>query len=93
MNSGPVSIEIDTDGNVTTLTKPEEIANAYNSHYSTVADKILNQRKYQGNKSFHHYLKDPNTKTFMIKPTTTQEIEDTISKVVNAVNNKELRTA
>ena len=81
MKNGLVSIEIDTDGNVTTLTKPQEIANAFNSHYSTVADKILNQRKYQGNKSFYHYLKDPNTKTFMIKPTTTQEIEDTISNI------------
>ena len=69
-NTGPVNIEIDTDGNVTTLTKPNEIANAFNSHYSTVAEKILNKRKYQGNKGFQQYLKNPNCNTFMIKPTT-----------------------
>ena len=51
----PVCIEIDIEGNVKTVTNPKEIANAFNSHYTTVADKILKKRKYKGNKSqgFH----------------------------------------
>ena len=39
-NNIPVSIEIDVDGNVHTITNPEDIANAFNSHYTTVAEKF-----------------------------------------------------
>ena len=56
------------------------IANAFNSQCISAADKILKKRKYPGKKSFHAYFKNPNSKTFMIRPTTPQEIEDIISK-------------
>ena len=75
----PVCIEIDNDGNVSTIVDPNEIANAFNSHYTTVAEKILKKRKYKGNKSFRAYLKNPNINSFMIKPTSPTEIEDIIS--------------
>ena len=77
----PVCIEIDNDGNVSTIVKPKEIANAFNSHYTTVAEKILKKRKYCGNKSYKSYLKHPNPHSIMIKPTTPTEIEDIIHNV------------
>ena len=45
-------IEIDIDGNVNTISNPESIANAFNSHYTKVAEKILRKRKYGGNKTY-----------------------------------------
>ena len=79
-NNIPVSIEIDVDGNVRTITDPTDIANAFNSHYTSVADKILKKRKYNGNKSYQSYLKKPNPFSFMMKPTCPVEIEDIINK-------------
>ena len=37
----PVCIEIDVDGNVTTVADPKDIANSFHLHYTTVAEKIL----------------------------------------------------
>ena len=80
-NANPVCIEIDIDGNITTITEPKQIANAFNDHYTSVANQILKKRKYSGKKEFHAYLKSPNSKSFMIKPTTPEEIEDIITKL------------
>ena len=74
----PTCIETKIDGKLTTITEPKDIANTYNDHYTTIADKILEGRKYPGNKPFTKYLKDSNPHTFMIKPTTPKEIEDII---------------
>ena len=76
----PLCIEIDVDGNVNTINNPEDIANAFNSHYVTVAEKILKKRKYGGNKTYKAFLKNPNPHSFMMKPTSPEEIEDIISK-------------
>ena len=35
-NNMPVCIEIDIDGNVNTITNSQDIANTFNSHYTTV---------------------------------------------------------
>ena len=80
-DSSPVCIEIDTDGNVETVIEPKLVAKEFNNHYANVADKILHSRKFSGNKEFHKYLKTPNPKSFLIKPTTPQEIELIISKL------------
>ena len=40
-SNSPVCIEIDNDGNVSTIIDPKGISNAFNSHYTSVADKIL----------------------------------------------------
>ena len=79
-NNNPVCIEIDVEGNVNTITDPKGIANAFNSHYTTVADKILSGRKYEGNKPYYKYLKNPNAHSFMMTPTSPDEIESIISK-------------
>ena len=80
-NNIPLSIEIDVDGNIHTITEPEDIANAFNSHYTSVAEKILEQRKYNGNKSYLSYLKNPNPLSFMMTPTSPVEVEDIITKL------------
>ena len=80
-SSGPLCIEIDIDGNVHTVIDPQEIANTFNSHYASVANNILKKRKYPGKKQFQEYLKNPNSKTFMINPTTPAEVEKAISEI------------
>ena len=64
-DQGPTCIEIDNDGTTVTVTKPTEIAEEFNKHYSNVADKILNKRKYQDKHHFRKYLNNPNSKTCM----------------------------
>ena len=80
-STGPMCIEVDIDGNVHTVVNPQEIANAFNSHYASVASKILQKRKYPGKKQFQDYLKNSNSKTFMINPTTPAEVEKAISEI------------
>ena len=45
------------DGN--TVTDPTEIANQFNNFYTSIADDILQKRKYPGNKSYKDYLNNP----------------------------------
>ena len=95
--------EINDTGELTTITEPAKVANAFNDHYVSVANKILKKRKYPGNKHFTHYLKNSNPYTFMTSPTTPQEIEDIImvsdtskSTGPNSIPNrilKEIRTS
>ena len=80
-DQGPTCIEIDNNGTTLNITKPTEIAEEFNKHYSNVADKILNNRKYQGKHHFSKYLKNPNSKSFMISPTSNNEIIDIISNM------------
>ena len=40
-----------------TITDPTEIANNFNRFYTSIADDILEKRKYTGSKSFKDYLK------------------------------------
>ena len=42
-----------------TITDPKEIANTFNTYYTSVADNILNKRKYEGNKLHTEYLHNP----------------------------------
>ena len=63
-----------------TITKQEDIANAFNSHHTAVAEKILKKRIYNGNKSYQWYLKNLNPFSFMMTPITPVEVEDIISK-------------
>ena len=80
-NNSPTCIEIDVNGNVHTITDPKQIAEEFNKHYATVADKILKKRRYGGKAPYHAYLKNPNPNSFMITPTTTNEIIDIISNI------------
>ena len=42
-----------------TITDPTEIANKFNNFYTSIADDILEKRKYNGNKSYKDFLRDP----------------------------------
>ena len=42
-----------------TITDPTEIANKFNNFYTSIADDILEKRKYSGSKSFKDYLSNP----------------------------------
>ena len=79
--NGPTCIEIDDNGTTITITESNKIAEKFNKHYSSVADKILSKRKYQCKHLFSKYLKNPNSKSFMMTPTSNTEIIDTISNM------------
>ena len=49
-----------------TITDPKEIANTFNNYYTSIADKILNDRKYEGNKHHTDYLNIALDTTFAI---------------------------
>ena len=42
-----------------TITVSKDIAENFNSYFSTIASTILEERKYEGNKSFNDFLQSP----------------------------------
>lgn len=74
----PNCIEHIVNDEKVTVTDPKKMADAFNTHYVNIADKILEKRKYTGCKNFTSYLKNTNPHTFMAQPTTPNEIEDII---------------
>ena len=61
------------------ITETKNITNSFNRYYTSIADDILKERKYTGSKSYHSYLTDPSSKTFMIFECDPVEIQDIIS--------------
>ena len=39
-----------------TLSNPKPIANEFNNYFTSIADDILKNNKYEGNKTFREYL-------------------------------------
>ena len=74
----PNCIEEKTHKDITTLTDPKTIANSFNNYFTSIANELLKDRKYPGNKHFSSYLSNPNNASFMIKPTDIIEIESLI---------------
>ena len=72
-------IETEVNKMKVNLTEPYDIANLFNDFYINVAEKILEKRKYPGNKHFTHYLHTNNPHSFLALPTTPNEIEDLIA--------------
>ena len=70
----PTCIEEKLDNNLISITESKNIANRFNNYFTSIADKILEERKYPGNKHFSNYLNIANTKSFMVKPTDNLEI-------------------
>ena len=58
-----------------TLTDPVAIANSFNDYFTSVADDILNKRKYTGNKLFSDFLRNRMDNTFTFEPCTKDEIK------------------
>ena len=57
-----------------TVTNPVAIANSFNDYFTSVADKILNNRKYTGNKLFSDFLRNRMDTNFTFEPCTKEEI-------------------
>ena len=55
-----------TDKNYQSITDPIDISNNFNNYFSTIADSILDDRKYTGDGNFSKYLHDslPNSLSF-----------------------------
>ena len=70
----------DDNGNIITITDPNEIPKIANNYYTNIADKLLKKQKYQGSKHFASYLKNPNHNKFAPNPTTPIEIESIIKE-------------
>ena len=64
----------DENNNNTNITNPKQISNFANKYYTNIAGDILKKRKYNGNKHFKQFLKNPNTIKFLIHQTDPQEI-------------------
>ena len=64
-----------------TRTNPKEIADTFNKYYTSVAEEILNKRKYEGNIQHTDYLKNPIEATFAIYECDQVELENIISSL------------
>ena len=62
-----------------TITDPTEIANRFNNFYASVADNILEKRKYNGNTSFKDYLTNPLDATMALYACDETEVLNLIS--------------
>ena len=61
-----------------TITEPKQITHSFNKHYASVAEEILKERKYEGNRSFAEYLHNPPDHTFAVYECDKTEIENII---------------
>ena len=61
------------------ITEPLAISNSFNEYFSTIADKILEKRKYNGNKSFRDFLANRITENFIFAECDEIEISTIIS--------------
>ena len=57
------------------LTDPKEISNAFNKYFSTIADKLLSEKKYYGDKHHTDYLSNPLLNSFVFISCDKIEIE------------------
>ena len=52
------------------ITDSFKICNSFNEYFTSIADIILKNRKYEGNKIFYEYLKTPLSNSFVFEPST-----------------------
>ena len=66
-----------------TITDPIDISNQFNNYFSGIAESILDERRYHGNKTFTEFLKDPLHKATNedFHPTNEKEVIDLISQL------------
>ena len=63
------------------LTNPTKIADTFNDDFSSIADNLLNERKYHRNISFRDYLANPLANSFMIHLCKEHEVKDLINQL------------
>ena len=64
-----------------TLTDPVQISNTFNDYFTSIADNLLNERKFNGNASFHDYLINPLSNSFVIYPCDEHEVKTLINQL------------
>ena len=64
-----------------TITEPKEIATSFNKYFTSIAEDILNKRKYTGNKNHKEYLRNPNRSTFAVYECDPVEVENLITQL------------
>ena len=63
------------------ITDPLKICNSFNEYFTSIADVILKNRKYEGNKIFYEYLKTPLSNSFVFEPCQPKEEKTLIAKL------------
>ena len=63
------------------LSDEKSIATCFNNYFTSIADKILKDRKYSGRKSHQDYLKNPLPNSFVIRECDRLEVENLISSI------------
>ena len=63
------------------ITDPLKISNSFNDYFSSIADKILEKRKYNGNKSFRDFLANRITENFIFSNCDEIEVTTIISSL------------
>ena len=70
---------IDDNGNI--LTNPTDISNCFVKHYTSVADNILNDRKYNGDGNYQKYMpSQPSPDSLFMQPCDSAEVSAIINK-------------
>jgi hypothetical protein len=70
---------IDDNGNI--ITNPTDISNCFVKHYTSVADNILNQRKYNGDGNHTKYMPtQPSPNSIFMQPCDIEEVSAIINK-------------
>ena len=77
-NKANKTVTLDIDNNITS--EPDQVANSFNNHFSTVADKIRNKIIFSS-KHFSSYLKKRNENSLFMTPTSPQEIINVIESL------------
>ena len=73
----PTCIQVDDQ----TITDPTNIANSFNDYFSSIADKILQKRKYNGTKSYRDFLSNRLLENFVFEDCSENEIKSIISSL------------
>ena len=63
------------------ITDPQKISNSFNDYFSSIADKILEKRKYNGSKSFRDFLANRITENFIFADCDENEVTTIISSL------------
>ena len=63
------------------ITNSKDIANSFNTYFSNIAENLLNERTYHGNKTFDEYLNNPLPNSFAFRPCDENEIKIIISQL------------
>ena len=79
------SINIEKNGNI--LNDPQCVANEFNTYFSSIADKILNSKKYTANINFSEYLSNPLPNSIELRPCSAIEIENLIISLKDGKSN------